>query len=108
MQQQPVTQTSQQYQSQASCPSSPPEAVPAQKPENEMTMSDNDNNAEKNDNSCKKPKQTHSKVFDINLLGVTTHRATPPVLLQAASGINKGSSNNLTQESEVNESSLYE
>ena len=47
--------------------------------------------------SRKKPKQTHQKVFHIDLPGVTNNRADSPILLQSVVNISDGSDGNPSQ-----------
>ena len=49
------------------------------------------------DDSRKKPKQTHTKVFQLDLPGVTNNRADSPTLLHTVVDFSNGSDGNPSQ-----------
>ena len=59
------------------------------------------------DNVRKKQKRTHSKVFNIQLAGVTAQRANHPQLLQTALEHSNGRDGNLST-SEEDHASMYD
>ena len=69
----------------------------------DTTMSNND----ADDDSQKKLKQTHSKVFNTEVPGFTTQQANSPTLLQTALDHSNGSAGNLSN-SDEDQASMYD
>ena len=78
---------------------------------NDVTMSSEEKQASEDttidESRSKKPKQTHAKVFDINIPGVTTQRANSPILLHNVVDLSNGSDGNLSN-SDEDQASMYD